>query len=675
MSNLIEYARLYAERGWYVLPVAGKVPLTKNGLKDASVEMSTLELWWGIGGKVKESNIAIRTGAISGLVVVDIDRKAGGLESYEAMKDRFPPTPTVRTGGGGLHLYYKHMGTEVRNSASKIAPGIDIRGDNGYVVAPPSTHDSGSDYKWEVLPSEVELSAFPMEILPKDSTFDPTGLFTQGSKKTTTTQLAGHMRAIGAPINVIEAAVMAVDNGLTVKERQGIIESASKWPDPPPNRTEMGQAEFIATKFENCLAYDLSRETWLVWNGHQWKPQPTSAIFTYVKEGARDHIEIAKRIEDDKERKTYQDWQRSLESDRSMSAVTKILRLELAKTYKLDEEPYLFGTPNGVINLRDEQLLVGQPDQWVTRSANVEYNPEAKAPRWEQFIREIFADKNGVERPELVDWVHRAVGYSITGNRAYQCWFLCLGAGSNGKSTFLTTLKDILGDYAMNASVRSFIVDNRRSSISNDLAEMAGYRMVIAQEAGTNAELDSERIKALTSGLESIRARHLYKSEFEFKPVMKLWIANNHRPRVTDDSHGFWRRVRYIPFDRQFTEDTTLAETLENEHQGILAWCVRGASECIRRGLDEPAIVKEMTKDYQDSSDPLLAWFRDRLRLTPTGKLTLAEAYLSYMEWCSENSVPDRNRIGRYKVGEYLTMKFDKQHGQTGNYFTGVELK
>lgn len=141
---MLKNALSYIEKGWAVFPVVlgGKFPATSNGFKDASIDAKTIKRWFEAGDK----NIGIATGAISGLIVVDIDKKSGGYESLEVLRPKLPETLTAKTGGGGLHFYYRApIGQPVRNRAG-LYPGIDIRGDGGYVVAPPSLTEN--NYEW-----------------------------------------------------------------------------------------------------------------------------------------------------------------------------------------------------------------------------------------------------------------------------------------------------------------------------------------------------------------------------------------------------------------------------------------------------------------------------------------------------------------------------------------------
>src|SRR4051794_16012295 len=172
----------YAARGWHVFPLHsvrdgvctcregsdciqghGKHPRTASGFKDASSDPDQLRSWWT---RWPDANVGIRTGAESGIVVLDVDVKSGGLESLDALLNEhgpLPRTPGTLTGGGGRHFIFAHPGAEVANSAGKVAPGLDVRGDGGYVVAPPSIHATGQAYRWDFTarPEDVPPAPIP----------------------------------------------------------------------------------------------------------------------------------------------------------------------------------------------------------------------------------------------------------------------------------------------------------------------------------------------------------------------------------------------------------------------------------------------------------------------------------------------------------------------------------
>jgi hypothetical protein len=169
----LDYALRYANHGWAVFPCheptltgcscrradcssPAKHPRTARGLHDATTDPEAIARWWR---HWPSANIAVRTGADSGLVVIDVDPEHGGLAAIADLQRRhgdLPLTPTVLTGSGGRHYWFAYPGLAIPNSAGRLGPGVDVRGDGGYVITPPSLHPSGS-YRWEATPSLAEL--------------------------------------------------------------------------------------------------------------------------------------------------------------------------------------------------------------------------------------------------------------------------------------------------------------------------------------------------------------------------------------------------------------------------------------------------------------------------------------------------------------------------------------
>ena len=209
--SMLDAALRYSAMGWPVFPCKEKVPITTNGFKDATTNDALIHTWWGN----EDHNVAIRTGVESGLVVVDIDAKHNGLISYDMFKDDLPPTYTVRTGGGGLHLYFQYpLGEDIRNKTS-LFEGVDIRAEGGYVIAPPSMHESGAPY--EVM-HDVALAEMPHSflLLLKQAKHNsvPAGIRTsdgsvaEGGRNDYLARMAGSMRRKGFCEEAIEEALL-----------------------------------------------------------------------------------------------------------------------------------------------------------------------------------------------------------------------------------------------------------------------------------------------------------------------------------------------------------------------------------------------------------------------------------------------------------------------------------
>lgn len=209
----------------------GKHPRTLNGLKSASLDPKQINLWWQ---QWATANIGIATGAVSGIVVVDVDARHGGADSLKALEQQFGQLPlTVRAKtGNGWHLMFQHPGGRLQNSAGKLGQGLDIRGDGGYIVAPPSLHASGVYYEWDVF--DIELAPLPDWMLgllqPKTQqpatqqatqpplvatahNYQPIpDTFPQGQRNNELAKLAGKMRRHGFSQEAIRQALLSENN-------------------------------------------------------------------------------------------------------------------------------------------------------------------------------------------------------------------------------------------------------------------------------------------------------------------------------------------------------------------------------------------------------------------------------------------------------------------------------
>lgn len=236
-APMANWAAAYARRGLAVFPVCtiergqcscgeasckapGKHPvrvLVPHGVLEATTDTMAITQWWAV---YPDANIGVATGEASGVIVVDVD--PGGADTLDHLKARYgelSPTWMVETGSGGIHLYYEMPAADVRNSASAIGPGIDVRGNGGYVVAPPSQHVSGARYRWDDVwhPRLIALGGLPEWLLVKmvpggmRATAPLPRVLTEGTRNTWLASAAGTMRRRGFGENAI-AAALKVEN-------------------------------------------------------------------------------------------------------------------------------------------------------------------------------------------------------------------------------------------------------------------------------------------------------------------------------------------------------------------------------------------------------------------------------------------------------------------------------
>ncbi|WP_180685336.1 DNA primase family protein [Streptomyces gossypiisoli] len=306
---------------------------------------------------------------------------------------------------------------------------------------------------------------------------------------------------------------------------------------------------------------------------------------------------------------------------------------ELRYSGPWDSTEHLLAAPNGVIDLRTGELLEGAPDQRITRRVSVPYEPDALAPRWEKFVAEVFAHD-----PELPAYVQRLIGYGATGSNREQCFAVLYGEGSNGKSVFLTALREIMGEHAATVPFDMFTVSGKARG-GPETEMLAGTRLALASETNRAAVLDSAAIKNATGG-EEITVNPKFRDPYAFKPQALILLATNYKPIVKEQDNGTWRRIKLLPFLQRFegdAKDMDLDAKLRAEYAGILAWIVRGAVAWYASGLPDIASVREAVADYKDESDTLAGFLPGKLELKPGAYMSNAEVWTAYQEWAEAN--------------------------------------
>ena len=439
--------------------------------------------------------------------------------------------------------------------------------------------------------------------------------------------------------------------------------------------TDAGNAEYFAYLFQNEARYDHRRGRWLLWNQHHWQSDAEGLVYRLALGAARRRYHAAETIEDLKLRLEVSKWAIQSESTMKLQSC-----LALARNFEplanggegWDADPYLLGVADGTVDLKTGELRSGNREDNITMSTRINFDTEAKCPRWEQFLTEVFDDS------ELIDWLHRALGYSITGDTSEQCIFVGHGIGSNGKGVFCTTIHAALGDYAYSSPFSTFEL-YQRASIPNDLAALEFKRFVNSSETNDNTRLNEARIKAI-SGCDPITARYLHQEFFTFWPHLKLWLFVNHKPNVIDDSFGFWRRVRLVPFTKEFkgdADDKNLRDKLRSEAPGILVWLVKGCLEWQKRGLDPiPQSVKIATEEYKRESDVLSGFIQDRCIEHPNATVKASELYSAYKDWATGEGIREKDKeyLTSTKFGKRIHQKYEGVHMRDGAYYHGIGL-
>lgn len=295
------------------------------------------------------------------------------------------------------------------------------------------------------------------------------------------------------------------------------------------------------------------------------------------------------------------------------------------------------------------------PVDMISRVAEVDYDPDARCPTWDEHLATVLPDES------VRHFFQTVVGYSLTGLTTEQCIILLQGRGGDGKSTTMNELRTLFGGYASAADVQTFMAGATRSGAdaSPDLARLAGdMRLCSTGEPRRGGALDEAKIKAITGG-SPIAARELHGDLFEYVPRFKLFLECNAKPRISGDDDGIWRRIVVIMFPHQFkgaAVDKRIGERFKSEASGILNWAIEGALRWLEAGqLDPPKAVIDAVEDYRRSANPFGEWLHERVDTrdpsATTGSSTL---YSDYKEWCERNDVTDRDVMSTTAFGRAL---------------------
>lgn len=343
-----------------------------------------------------------------------------------------------------------------------------------------------------------------------------------------------------------------------------------------------------------------------------------------------------------------------------------------AKPEDFDPDPFMLGVNNGCVNMLTGEVITPTQELMISRRLNVNYDPAATCPNWKAFLDDImFGDA------EMITFLKRAVGYTLSGDCSEQKLFLCYGrSGSNGKSVFLETLGALAGGYGTNTPIDLFLLNSRGDQVtgSNMVARLRGVRYVNGSEVPENARLNESRIKEIT-GQDLITARFLFKEFFTFKPDAKFWIRSNFRPEIRGADGGIWRRIITIPFTREVLDhekDRYLQEKLSKELPGILNWALEGFRLWKEVGLLVPRQCNTATADYKEDMDPLKDWIDSRCVIEPDAECTVAALYESYREWAKgagESVISKRQLV--------MTLKdrgFERKRKFDARYYKGIAL-
>jgi len=437
---------------------------------------------------------------------------------------------------------------------------------------------------------------------------------------------------------------------------------------------DTGNAERFIDRFGEDLRYNHENKCWLLWDGKTWIRDPKQIVKNKVDDLIEEMKEEAINEKDEEYANALIKNIKHLSNNGGKEAMLKEAQ-HIGKTGSVnadfDKDKYLLNCENGIVNLRTGELQSHNKDLMMSKNTHICVDFINEPTIWLKTLDGIFKGSK-----ELIDYVHKAIGYSLTGDVKEQCFFQCYGNGSNGKSVFFNTIYSLLGDYTINADVNS-VLTSKISSGGNarpDIARLNGARFVRTNEPDETARFNEGLVKQLTGG-DPITARFLFGGDFEFKPIFKLWIATNYKINVQGTDKGLWRRMRLIPFEACFegtNNDKNLEVKLKGELPQILAWAIKGCIKWEKEGLETPSEVVEATQTYRTEMDIIEKFSQNCLIKDRNAREKAGDLFEEYISWCKRSN--ETNRMSQTKFGIEMGKKYEKLVFGGYKYYLGIKL-
>ena len=503
---------------------------------------------------------------------------------------------------------------------------------------------------------------------------------------------AGTMRRRGFSLESIELALWQ-ENCAKGERPYGrehvrkIAESARTWEPQsdahdllPYLHNDEGNASRLIQLHGRDIRYCHALKKWLVWDGRRWAVDVTDQVRRLATETMREFRKQGLSIGDSNAVR----FARGSLNVRRISNMLSMAEFEIFVTpEQLDKDLYLLNFENGTVDLRTSALRPHDRKDLITKLVHYSYRPDAQCPRWRAFLDRIMggcsdAGQGDMERARrLTDYLQRALGYSLTGSAIEKVFFMPFGNGNNGKSTMLTTYRQLIEEYAVVVQADTLMARQESNNTQADLADLRGARFAQTSETEEGQRLSQSKLKRITQGMGTIKAVRKYENPIEFKETHKIWMDTNRKPTIRDaDDAATFNRLHPIPFTVQIPNDEIdkrLPEKLLAEAEGILAWAVAGAKSWHELGgLDPPPEVKAANDEWRAEMDQL-AHFIEQCCILGKGFTAQASAlFYAYKGWCESNgeSSLTNTAFGR-KLGE---KGFCKRHVATGTQYEGIGL-
>ncbi len=677
---MLEHALKYATLGIKVFPIREglKTPATPNGFLAATDDAPIINQWWVQNPKY---NLAIRTGRESGIFCLDIDCKNGknGFEWLKAQGD-LPPTIIQTTPSGGKHFIFKTPDFLVTSNSGKLAEGIDIRGEQGYILAPPSYLKETATYKFPGLYEwvsdqgigDMEIPHAPQWLIDKLIDIIPPYEQKKEAKDDIDISIEDVMKFYNIQLKEVKAGVFqgahpihGSDNGSNFKiDTHKNVWSCYRHTKANGSPVGGGAVQLIAMmerivsceecckgavrgdKFKKVVSVLEYKFGTNIGKEKSDTVHPMYAIAENVKDGelGKDYVYC---IEDNKYY-CYDDnyWKNvhDLEIESDLNAhiptmkkhtpsmkqqVFHHMRVLLQKRMDCFNSTTFINFPEGEFDPETKLLHPHNKEHYSTVRLPYSYNEHAECPLWIKTLGEILEGNQ-----EKIDTLQEFFGYCLTSRMQLKKALLMLGESDTGKSTVLFVFKEMIG------KINYSTVPLKNMGHPQYTPMMINKLVNLDTDVDKNAEAYEDNFKKITS-YEEIECNQKYIETFSFVPKCRVILAANIFPRITDHSSAFYNRLIIIPFDRIFEkheQDTELVIKLKDELPGIFNWCVEGYQRLKnRKQFKDVEFSREAVEELEDTNNPSNLFFREHVNIEAGASIEKGVLFDRYREWSEKN--------------------------------------
>lgn len=468
------------------------------------------------------------------------------------------------------------------------------------------------------------------------------------------------------------------DNKFVVKDDEPNIVYLKKY--YPINDT--GNAQLFVDLEEGTIKYNFDNDIWMIWNDKKWQSDTTDQIRIVFNDLITYHKKLKQTIttnddEEDEEIETLLKIEtKNISKISSYAGKSNVLNeaksLVPCLNSEFNKNAYILNTDSGIVDLKTGEILPHNKEEMCSKSTNIKVD-FSKSEIWENYIDFICSSNE-----EKKAFLKRAIGYSVFGHQKEKCAFICVGEGDRGKSLFLGVLKNVLGDYAENVDIKSFMAMGGKNENLDDIARLDGIRFVVTSENNSNkrSKLDESLFKQITSDLTNIVARYRFGHPFSFNPCSTIWIDTNYDLDFNGLDNAIWNRYVKITFDHVVVnKDKNLKEKLLKDKEKILGWIIEGAIEYNKLGdLKIPEEIKEDIEETKKESNLISMFIQDELEEDITSELEAKKLYKEFVKYCEDNQA--RGVIpSNVDFGKQIGAKYTKKRRSNGNYYIGIRLK